>query len=221
MRWSVFPFGLLGRVRFVEHGGEGFGEGRAELLVVGDVEAVVERLVRQPPVAVVGVLVGVVCVGEQAQGVVEERASADVVFIVLGEAVFDVREAGADAVLVSFQGGQVDGVGEVRGEELVALGFDPGPVRGEVGELLILSGAALVERCIDLRGDGPVVVLVDRDRGVGVLDQPFGDLDGDGSAGAGGLLGGAAGADEVGVGGAAGVGGEVQQHSRPAGAAVQ
>jgi len=152
---------------------------------------------------------------------VKERAAAGVVLTVLGEAAVDVGEARADAVLVPLQGGEVDGVGEVRGEEFVALGFEPGLVRGEVGDLLVLAGAAFVERGIDLGCEASVVVLADRDAPVGVFDEPFGDLDGYRASGAGGFLGGAAGADEVGVGGATGVGGEVEQHAGAAGAAVQ
>ena len=49
-------------------------------------------------------------------------------------------EPGANSVLVPFECWEVDGVGEVRGQELVALDFEPCPVRGEVGELLIASG---------------------------------------------------------------------------------
>ncbi|NLG65261.1 MAG: hypothetical protein GX537_06610 [Actinobacteria bacterium] len=79
-------------------------------------------------------------IGEQPQRVVEERPPASVVLVVLGEALLDVGEPGPDAVLVPLQGGQVDGVGEVRGKQLVALGFQPCPVRGEVGELLIAPG---------------------------------------------------------------------------------
>jgi hypothetical protein len=67
--------------------------------------------------------VGVVRVGEQPQAVVEERPAAGVVLVVLAQAVLDVGEPGADAVLVPLERGQVDGVGEVRGEQLVALGF--------------------------------------------------------------------------------------------------
>ena len=57
-----------------------------------------------------------VSVGEEPQRVVEERPPSDVLLVVLAEAVLDVGEPGADAVLVSFERGQVDGVGEVRGE---------------------------------------------------------------------------------------------------------
>lgn len=108
----------------------------------------------------------------------------------------------------------------MRGQ-FVALGFEPGAVGGEVNALLIPSRALLIERCIDLGGEMPVFVLADRDVAVGVLYQSFGDLDWDGAAGAGGLLRGASGADEVGLGGAAGVGCEVERHPRPATVAVQ
>lgn len=147
--------------------------------------------------------VGAVCVGEQPQAVVQERPSAGVLLVVLAEALLDVRQPGADAVLVSLERREVDGVGEVRGQELVALRFQARPVRGQVRELLIPPGTALVERGIDLGGEVPVVVLADRDVPVGVLDQPFRNLDGYGTAGAGGLLRCAARADGVGVGGAA------------------
>lgn len=128
----------------------------------------------------------------------------------LGEAPFDVGESCADAVLVAFQRREVDCVSEVRREELVALSFKPCPVGGEVGDLLVLSGALLIERGIDFGGEVTVVVFADRDVAVGVLDQPLGYLHGHGTAGTGGLPRGAAGADEVGVGGAARVGGEVE-----------
>ena len=49
----------------------------------------------------------------------------------------DVGEPGTDAVLVPLERGQVDGIGEVRGEQLVALCFQARSVRGEVSELLI------------------------------------------------------------------------------------
>nr|WP_245995497.1 hypothetical protein [Luteococcus japonicus] len=151
----------------------------------------------------------------------KERPCPGMVLVVLAEALLDVGEARAEAVLVPLQRGQVDGVGEVRGQQLVALCFETCPVGGEVGELLIPASALLIERGIDFGGEVSVVVLADRDVPVGVFDEPFGDLDGYGSTGAGGSLGGAAGADEVGVGGAARVSGEVQQHPRPARPAVQ
>ena len=73
------------------------------MLVVGDLQPCVERLVCQPPASVVGVGVGVVRVGEEPQAVVEERPTTDVQFVVLAQAVLDVGESGADAVLVSLE----------------------------------------------------------------------------------------------------------------------
>nr|WP_232549972.1 hypothetical protein [Propioniciclava soli] len=151
----------------------------------------------------------------------EERPRPGVVLVVLGEALLDIGEACADAVLVPLQRRQVDGVGEVRREQLVALCFEACSVGSEVGELLIPPRALLIEGGVDFGGEVSVVVLADRDLAVGVLDQAFGDLYGHGTAGAGGLLRGAAGADEVGVGGAARVRREVQQHPRPTRPAVQ
>jgi hypothetical protein len=43
-------------------------------------------------------------------------AGSLVVVMLGGEPAVDVSESGADAVLVAFEGLQVDGVGEVRGE---------------------------------------------------------------------------------------------------------
>lgn len=131
-------------------------------------------------------------VGEEPQRVVEERPSTRVVFVVLGEALLDVGEARTDAVLVPLQRQEIDGVGEVRREELVALCFEPGSVGGEVGELLIPPSALLIERGVDFGREVTVVVLANRDAPGGVFDQPLGNLDGHGPAGAGRLLGGAA-----------------------------
>ena len=84
-------------------------------------------------------------VDQEPQAVVEERPTAGVLFVVLAQAVLDVGESGSDAVLVPLESRKVDGVGEVRRQELVALGFQTCPVRGEVSELLILARAAFVE----------------------------------------------------------------------------
>ncbi|MEZ5087592.1 MAG: hypothetical protein R2722_15565 [Tessaracoccus sp.] len=108
-------------MRFTDDGGERFGQARAELFVVGDVEPGVERLAREPAVGVAGSGVSMVRVSEQPQAVVEERPPSGVVLVVFRETPVHVREARPDAVLVAFQGGQVDGVGEVRGQQLVAL----------------------------------------------------------------------------------------------------
>ncbi|WP_271403835.1 hypothetical protein [Kocuria palustris] len=79
-------------------------------------------------------------IGQQPQRVVEERSSTGVLFVVLDEALLDVGQSGADAVLMSLERREVDGVREVRGEKLIALGFQACPVRGEVGELLVTTG---------------------------------------------------------------------------------
>ncbi|WP_241742579.1 hypothetical protein [Microbacterium lacticum] len=212
----MFPFGFLAFVAAVvcltEDRGEGFGEVWPELFVVGDVEAGVERLVRQSPIGITGVRVGAVRVGQQAQAVMEERAPAGVVLTVLREATVDVRQTRADAVLVPLQGVEVDGVGEVRREQLVGLCFQACPVRGQVRDFPILAGVALVERRIHVSGEPLIGAVADCDRSVGICDQAFCDRDGNRAPGAAGLLRGAAGADEVGVGGAARVGGEIQQH---------
>ena len=44
-------------------------------------------------------------VGEEPQAVVEERPTADVLLVVLAQALIDVRKPGPDAVLVSFERG--------------------------------------------------------------------------------------------------------------------
>ncbi|HZK05943.1 MAG TPA: hypothetical protein VFC82_08860 [Actinomycetaceae bacterium] len=105
----MFPFGFLAFVAavvcFAEDRREGFREAWAQLFVVGDVEPCVEGLVREPPIGVAGVRVGVMRVGEEPQTIVEERPASRVFLVVFTEALLDVREAGADAVLVPFQCG--------------------------------------------------------------------------------------------------------------------
>lgn len=80
----------------------------------------------------------------------------------------DVGDAGADAVLVAFQGVEVDGVGEVGGEDLVALVLQSLPRRGEFSEFGASSGEAFVEGgfdscrepCVLCFGDGDALVAV-------------------------------------------------------------
>ena len=151
----------------------------------------------------------------------EEGAPAGVVLAVFSESAVHIGEARADAVLVPFQRVEVDGVGEVRGEELVGLGFQPGSVRRQIGKFLVLAGVALVECRINVGRDSLVGGVTNRDARVGVRDETFRDRDGNRASGTGRLLRSAAGADEVGVGDTAWVGGEVEQHPRPTGAAVQ
>ena len=71
------------------------------MLVLSDFQSRVERLVREPPVAVVRVRVGAVCVGQEPQAVVEECATAGVLFVVVGEAVLDVGVIGQNVCMGS------------------------------------------------------------------------------------------------------------------------
>ena len=89
-------------------------------------------------------------------------------------------------------------------------------VLSQFGEFLRAGGEAFVERCLDLRREGGVLVLGDRDVAVAVGDELLGDADGHGTAGAVLAFGGAAGADVVGVPHALLVGRVVQLHPRPA-----
>lgn len=89
-------------------------------------------------------------VDEQAEGGAQLFACSGVVVVFAGEAAVDVGEPGADAVLVALQGLQVDGVGEVRGEELVALVLEALAVLGQLGEFLGAGGESFIECCLDL-----------------------------------------------------------------------
>lgn len=62
----MFPFGFLAPGHLVDDRRERFREARAYLLVFGDLQAGVERLVRDPSVGVAGMRVGVVRVGQEA-----------------------------------------------------------------------------------------------------------------------------------------------------------
>ncbi|WP_167736879.1 hypothetical protein [Micrococcus flavus] len=95
---------IVGAGAFADDGREGFGEPGAELFVVGDVEAGVERLVRQPPVGISRSRVRAVRISEQPQRVVQERPPSGVVLVVLGKALVHVGQARPDAVLVPLQG---------------------------------------------------------------------------------------------------------------------
>lgn len=107
------------------------------------------------------------------------------------------------------------------GQQLVAFGFGFRTVRHEVGDFLVAASHALIERRIHLGGEVTVRLVADGDVGIGVSDEAFSDRGRHRPPGATGFLCGSAGADEVGVGGAARVGREVEQHARPAGAAMQ
>ena len=121
----MFPFRFLAfiaaLVGFAEDRGEGLGECGAAPFVVGDVHARVAGLVRDPPFGVARVRLGVVCIGQQPQRVMEERPPARAMLAVLDGAAVHVGQARTDAVLVALQCVEVDGVGEVRGEQVQAV----------------------------------------------------------------------------------------------------
>ncbi|KTR78580.1 hypothetical protein ACH0CV_02585 [Brachybacterium paraconglomeratum] len=129
-----------------------------------------------------------------------------------GEAAVDVCKPGPDAVLVPFEGVEVDGVGEVCGEQLVALVLEPLAVLGQVGQFLGAGGEPFIERCLDLSGEGGVLLFGDGDVSVAVRDQLLGDTDRHGPPGAVLPFGGPTGAHVVGVAHALLVGGVVQLH---------
>ncbi|WP_447949796.1 hypothetical protein [Microbacterium aurum] len=134
------------------------------------------------------------------------------VIVFAGEAAVDVGQSGTDTVLVALQGVEVDGVSEVRGQELVALVLESLAVLGQLGQLLGAGSEAFIERSLDLRGEGGVLGLGDCDVLVAVDDELLGDADGYGSAGATLAFRGAAGADVVGVADSLLVCGVVQLH---------
>lgn len=80
-----------------------------------------------------------------------------------GEAAVDVSKPCPDAVLVPFEGFQVDGVGEVRGEQLVALVLESLAVLGQLGQFLGAGGEPFIERCLDLCREGGVLLFGDGD----------------------------------------------------------
>ncbi|WP_137802039.1 hypothetical protein [Kocuria sp. 2SI] len=178
---------------------EGLGEFDDGLLVLADVDLVEEGLVREPLGFIVGLPVHRGAVGEQLHGAGEVLALPGVLLVVVLELAVDLREAGADPVLMTLERVEVDGVGEVRSQELLALGLKAFAVRSQLGELLGAGGHALIERGVDLFGQGRVGGLADPDPLVAGGDEVLGDSDGHGLAGAGGAFAGPAGADVVGV----------------------
>ncbi|QTV79995.1 hypothetical protein [Microbacterium sp. NIBRBAC000506063] len=84
---------------------------------------------------VVGACVHRGAVDQEAQRSGEVLPCAFAAFVFLSEPPVDVGETGADAVLVAFEGVQVDGVGEVGCEQLVALVLEALAVGGEFCDL--------------------------------------------------------------------------------------
>ncbi|MFT4287873.1 MAG: hypothetical protein QM595_09545 [Nocardioides sp.] len=178
--------------------GERFGEYRVGLFVLlADVDALEERLVGEALAVVVGLLVRLRAAGEQAHRGGDVLAVPGVFLVLAVEFAVDLGKAGADAVLVAFEGLEVDGVGEVRGEELVGLVVEAFAVRGELGEFLGLGREALIERRVDLGGEVVVGLLADPDPLVAGGDEVFGDADGNSLAVAVGGLAGSTCADVV------------------------
>ncbi|WP_229659407.1 hypothetical protein [Nesterenkonia alkaliphila] len=105
-------------------------------LVLADVDAFEERLVRQASGLVVGALVHAGAVGQCFESAAEVLALAGLFFVVVLKFPVDVGQSGADAILVSFEGLEVDGVGEVGVDELLAFGLEPLPVAHQLGEFL-------------------------------------------------------------------------------------
>ncbi|WP_238329483.1 hypothetical protein [Ornithinimicrobium humiphilum] len=87
--------------------------------------------------------------------------------------------------MVALECVEVDGVGEVRSQQLVTLGLQPLTVGGQLSQGLGAGGEAFVERGVDLLGQSRVGLLADGDLLVAVLDELLGDADRDGFAGAG------------------------------------
>lgn len=114
--------------------------------------------------------------GQPPQEVVKECSTAGVVLVALGKTLIHIRAASLDAILVPLEWWVIYGGDRVRDEQLVALGFELHSVHGEVGDLVVGAFSALVERYVGLCREVPVVVLADRGRGIGTLEQPFRNL---------------------------------------------
>ena len=133
----------------------------------------------------------------------------------------DVSQCDADSVLVAFQGGEIDGVGEVGFEELVCFGFQPLLGGGEVVDGLGPLSQTLIERRFDPLCELRVGVLGDGDLLVAVGDELLSNANGHGLPGTGGAFRGSSGAYVVGVADALFVAGVVELQPGCAGAAVQ
>ncbi|MCA0337671.1 hypothetical protein SDC9_146755 [bioreactor metagenome] len=93
-------------------------------------------MVSQSLALIVGARVQGRAVNEQAERGAEVLARTLVLIVFAGEAAVDVTKPCPDAVLVPFEGFQVDGVGEVRGEQLVALVLESFAVLCQLGQFL-------------------------------------------------------------------------------------
>nr|WP_061942730.1 hypothetical protein [uncultured Tessaracoccus sp.] len=170
---------------------------------------------------VIGECVHVAAVSQQAQCGGEVLPGAFVITPFRFQPPGDVVQGNPDAVLVAFQGVEVDGVGEVGFEELVRFGFEPPLGGGEVVDGLRPLSQTLIEGRLDSLRELLVRLLRDCDLLVAVSDELLGDADGHGLPRTRRAFGGSTGADVVGVADALFVARVVELQPRHAGAAVQ
>ncbi|RXW31462.1 hypothetical protein [Propioniciclava flava] len=142
--------------------GERLHEADRCLLVFVDVDAGGEGLVREAFPVGVGALVEALAVDQEPQCLRDLAAGALILVVFILDAAVDIGQACADAVLVTFQGGEVDGVSEVCGEELVGLIFEPPAVGSEFCQFVGASREALVECLLDFLGEADVLGFVQR-----------------------------------------------------------
>ena len=90
------------------------------------VDRLEQRLIDEPPVRVVGVLVEVGGVGQQFQGVVEVLSRSGVVAVVRGDPVLDGLQRRGDPVLLPLEEVERDRPGVVGLEQLLLLAFELG-----------------------------------------------------------------------------------------------
>ncbi|MGK0722494.1 hypothetical protein [Leucobacter sp. W1478] len=93
----------------------------------------------------------------------QELACSDVLGMVCGESALDVGEPDADAILMSLERCQIDGVGEVGFKQLVALAFELSTLCGEVSNLEIESCHLFVEGRVNLGGKPLEILFTDSD----------------------------------------------------------
>ena len=80
----------------------------AHVAVLVDVDRLEQRLIDEPPVRVVGVLVDVGGVGQQFQGVVEVLSCSGVVAVVRGDPVLDGLQRRSDPVCLLYTSDAAD-----------------------------------------------------------------------------------------------------------------
>ncbi|WP_183834724.1 hypothetical protein [Cellulomonas hominis] len=149
----------------------------AHVVVLVDVDRLEQRLIDEPTVRVVGVLVDVGGVGQQFQGVVEVLSRSRVVAVVRADPVFDGLQRGGDPVLLALEEVEWDGAGVVGLEQLLLLAFELGSPGREVGEFGGAFGHHLVEPGVNHRRDRLDRFRVELHLGVEALDEPFDLLD--------------------------------------------